>query len=103
MLSVSVPVVRKLELAQMTKVSQIALLTKLAEEVGIVVRHAPLGGDGGGLCAIRGQRVLFIDTAADVATRVERTARALAHLPELETHFLRPDVRELLEQHRRPG
>ncbi|MCK4661149.1 MAG: hypothetical protein KAV82_16635 [Phycisphaerae bacterium] len=79
--------------------SQIAQLAHLAQTLGIEVRYAALGGEGGGICEIRGRRVLFIDTAADTATRLQRTARALARLDEIETCFIRPDIRELLEKH----
>ena len=84
----------------MDTVAQINTLISLAEEMGIEVRQASLGGDGGGLCTIRGERVLFVDTTADAATRLERTARALAQLPEIEARFVRPDLRELLESYR---
>ena len=84
----------------MDTTTQINTLISLAEAMGITVRHAALGGEGGGLCAIGGEQVLFIDTAADAATQLERTARALVQLPEIETHFIRPDIRELLEDYR---
>ena len=87
----------------MDTVAQINILISLAEEMGIEVRHASLGGNGGGLCTIRGERVLFVDTAADAATRLEQTTHALAQLPEIEARFVRPDLRELLESHRRRG
>ncbi len=84
----------------MDTTTQINTFISLAEAMGIKVRYAALGGEGGGLCVIGGKRVLFIDTAADAATKLERTARALAQLPEIETHFVRPDIRELLENYR---
>lgn len=84
----------------MDKVAQINRLLDFAGEIGVEVRHASLGGEGGGLCIIRGKRVLFVDTAAAVTCRLERTAQAIATLPETETRFLRPDIRELLAAHR---
>ncbi|MFH0980700.1 MAG: hypothetical protein V2A79_04075 [Planctomycetota bacterium] len=87
----------------MDAVAQLGVLTHLAREWGIEVRHVPLDGAGGGLCVVRGRRVLFVDTTADPATRLERTARALAQLPEIDTRFIRPDIRDLLERYRRGG
>ncbi|MCP4592353.1 MAG: hypothetical protein GY842_16595, partial [bacterium] len=49
---------------------------------------------------IRGRRVLFIDTTADLATRLECVVCALAGIPEIETRFVRPELRELLERYR---
>ena len=49
-----------------------------------------MGGEGGGLCKLRGRRVLFVDTFADIATRYDRTISALAGRPELEGRFLPP-------------
>ena len=54
----------------MDTIAQINTLISLAEEMGIEVRQAALGGDGGGLCTIRGERVLFVDTTADARTRL---------------------------------
>lgn len=73
-------------------------LIEIARRMGIVVRHAALGGGGGGLVSLKGQRQLFIDLNASPADQLEQTARALSRLTELETLYLRPDVRTLLEE-----
>jgi hypothetical protein len=77
-------------------------LIELATRLGITVRHAHLGGEGGGLAQVRNARQLFIDLDADPADQLERTARALADVPELSGLYLRPDVRRLLEEHGQP-
>ena len=64
----------------------------------IEVRHEGLGGAGGGLCTIRGKRVLFVDLDADPATRLETSARALAGLAELEGLYISPVLRELIDR-----
>ncbi|MCP4590759.1 MAG: hypothetical protein GY842_08440 [bacterium] len=84
----------------MNESAQLNQLTHLAEELGLEVRHATLGGKGGGVCTIRGRRVLFIDTTADLATRLECVVCALAGIPEIETRFVRPELRELLGRYR---
>jgi hypothetical protein len=75
-------------------------LIELAGRIGITVRHAHLGGTGGGVALVRDQRQLFIDLDADPQDQLERTARALSAQPEIETVFVRPDVRDLIEQFR---
>src|SRR5512140_2597081 len=76
-----------------------ALLT-LAEEMGIEVRAEFMGGDGGGLCRLRGRQVLFVDTSADLASRYDRTLTAMAGLAGLDDHYLVPEVRQDLEHQR---
>lgn len=73
-------------------------LLSLARELEIDIRSEPLGGDGGGLCVLKGRRVLFVDTSADVDTRYERTAAALAGLPALDSRYLPPEIREDLHR-----
>lgn len=77
-----------------------ALLT-VAEEIGLSVRREALGGDGGGYCVLRRQRVLFVDTSADLETRYERTVAAIARLPEIEQRYLPPEVRDDIERQRK--
>lgn len=76
----------------------------LARRMGIGVRMAHLGGSGGGLALLKGERQLFVDLDADPLDQLEQTARALATLGEqLEQVFVRPDVREAIEHFgRRP-
>ena len=75
-------------------------MLELARRCGITVRHARLGGAGGGLALFKGGRQLFIDLDATPEDQLEQTARALCNLPELPTIFIRPDVRQVLERYR---
>lgn len=76
-------------------------LIRIAEEIGLVIRRVPMGGDGGGFCVIKGERRLFVDTMADLETRYEHTLEAMAALPEIESHYLRPEVREDIDRLKR--
>jgi hypothetical protein len=78
-------------------------LLDLARRLGVVVRHARLGGSGGGLAKIRGTRQLFIDVDAGPEDQLEQTVRALARLEEIDAVFVRPDVREMIDEARREG
>lgn len=73
-------------------------LRSLFERLEIDVRQERLGGDGGGLCQVRGRRIVFVDMDADPATRLERAIQALAALPELEDLFIPPTIREDLDR-----
>ena len=75
-------------------------LLEVAEQIGIDVRAEPMGGEGGGLCRLRGKTVLFVDIGADLATRYDRTLAALAPLPEIDQHYLVPEVRSDIERQR---
>jgi hypothetical protein len=76
-------------------------LIDLARRLGIAVRHAHLGGQGGGLARIKDARQLFVDLDADPRDQLDQTAGALAGIPEVEQMFLRPDVRALIDQYKR--
>ncbi len=79
---------------------QTRLETLLAaiEQLGIEIRRVPLGGEGGGLCLLRGKRVMFVDVSADTPTRYDKTLGAVAGLSELETFYLPPEIREDLDR-----
>jgi len=76
-------------------------LLEVAEKAGIEVRQAALGGQGGGLCVLRGKKILFIDVSADLAEEIARTAEALADLEDLEQQYLLPQVRQVLQKHQK--
>ena len=84
----------------MHEVDKLGHLLESCRAVGIVVRDESLGGGGGGLCRLRGERVLFVDAEADDAGRYEKTVAALVAVPEFDDMFLPPVIREDLERAR---
>ncbi len=68
------------------------------KRLGIVVQREHLGGTGGGLCVVRGTRRVFLDLDSDLATQLEVVAAALRAVPELETVYVPPVLRELIDQ-----
>ncbi|HEY1686661.1 MAG TPA: hypothetical protein VGG19_18000 [Tepidisphaeraceae bacterium] len=77
--------------------SQFADLLDFAARIGIEVRHAHLGGNATGLAQTKNKRILVIDLDATPLDQLHQTARALARIPQLDTEYLRPDLRQLLE------
>ena len=73
---------------------KLSALLDVARRLDVTVRQEPLGGDGGGMCLLKGKRVLFIDTTADSATRYERSLTNLAQLPEINGIYVLPELRE---------
>ena len=74
-----------------------------AAQCGVQVRRAGLGGEGGGWCEIKGQRVLFVDTMADLETSFARAVEALAGVDGIDEVYLRPEIREAIDRYRQPG
>ncbi len=73
-------------------------LLRIAEEMDLVIRRVPLGGEGGGYCVVQGERRLFVDTMADLETRYEKTVEAMAQLPGIDSKYLRPELRDDIDQ-----
>ena len=74
-------------------------LLDLARRLGVVVRHVHLGGSGGGMVSVKGNRQLFIDLDACAIDQLDQTARAIAAVPGLDGIFVRPDVRQIIEEY----
>jgi hypothetical protein len=79
---------------------RLAALLELADRLGVLVRAEPLGGEGGGLCTLRGRRVLFVDVQADPDTQYDKTLAALAGLGDLDNQYILPEIRDALEERR---
>jgi len=74
-------------------------LLALLEANRVKIRSEPLGGQGGGLAMMKGENIFFVDTdspSADVATLC---AEAVTKLLDVETIYLRPEVRQFIEGH----
>jgi hypothetical protein len=78
-------------------------LEELAERFGVKIRYEAIKEDEdsihvvGGLCLLRGEYVLIIDSRATVKDRVQTLATALKHF-DLDQIYLRPVLRELLDR-----
>ena len=81
----------------MDKQSILDELLTLLEQGGVTVRTDALGGGGGGLCKIKDKGVFFVDTQSSAAENAEICARAVAELIEIENIYIRPEVREFIE------
>ena len=84
----------------MDATAQLDTIVRLFEQLGVEVRQERLGGSGGGLCRIRGRRVVFIDLDADAATRLDRSIEALAAVPEAAAVYVNQELRERMDRFR---
>jgi len=66
---------------------------------GVTIRSEPLGGNGGGLCAVRGQNVFFLDTEAGSGESAALCAEAVRKVLDIESIYIRPEVRQFIEEH----
>jgi hypothetical protein len=75
-------------------------LLALLEANGVAIRNEPLGGTGGGLCTVKGDRIFFVDTQATSAEMAATCADAVAKVVDIETIYIRPEIREFIERHK---
>ena len=75
------------------------ILVEAFGRLGVVVRWESLGGSGGGLCTLGAAKVLFLDSDSDEETLIEKCIQGLATLPQAESMYLLPELRERLDQH----
>ena len=78
-------------------------LEELIKSFGVQIRHEAIKQDEdlvnmvGGLCLLRGQYLLIIDSKATMIDRINTLATALKHF-DLEQIYIRPVLRELLDK-----
>ena len=73
-------------------------LEELANKLGITVRYDVLGSEGG-ICTLRGKRILMVDESLNDAGKIEVMAQALCR-EAIEEVYIRPEVREILDKAR---
>lgn len=74
------------------------LLSVLAGQ-GVAIRKTAMGGDGGGLCMVRGANTFFVDTQGDAMETAVKAAKALKSVIDVEKIFLKPQIRVFIEQY----
>jgi hypothetical protein len=78
-------------------------LEELAERFGIQIRYEAIKQDEdsinvtGGLCLLKGEYVLIINSKATVKDRIKTLAMAVKHF-DIDQIYIRPDLRELLNR-----
>jgi hypothetical protein len=80
----------------MNNLAQYEELFDLCRRLEIEVRREHLGGDGGGLCTLKGRRVLFVDLDADQATQFHQSTKSIGALPEIDDLYLSPALRDTI-------
>lgn len=74
-------------------------LLALLEGNGVKIRREPMGGGGGGLCAVKGERLFFLDTESAPAETAALCAQTIAKAMDIEAIYVRPEVRQFIENH----
>ncbi len=77
-------------------------LVAVAERLGAEVRHVRYEGEGG-LCTLRGRKVLVVNDVLEAPERVAVIARGVAGLPGVEDVFVVPEIRRLLDKYAAEG
>ena len=81
-------------------------LEELARALDVEVRYEPMRREGptfpGGLCRLKGQYVLIIDSMATPGDKIQALAKA-ANRFDLSQVYLRPGVREFLDKQDLPS
>lgn len=74
-------------------------LLSLLEANSVTIRSEPLGGNGGGLCTVKGQLIFFVDTLAQSADNAAICAEAVSKVADIEKLYIKPEVRQFIENH----
>jgi hypothetical protein len=72
-------------------------LLQLLEGRGVKIRSEALGGSGGGLCTVKGEQLFFVDTEAPAWETAALCAEAVAKLVDIESVYMKPQVRQFVE------
>lgn len=67
-----------------------------AERAGFRYRQDWLGGEGGGVCEVRGQKWIFLDLGQTSAEQLEAVLEALRQEPRALGLPLSPELRDLI-------
>ena len=73
-------------------------LIALLDTHGVKIRMESLDESSGGLCRVNEQNILFLEKNAGADQQVQICAEAILKLIDIATVYLKPEVRQLLEQ-----
>ena len=70
----------------------------LLEQNGVIIRNEAFGGGGAGLCKIRDKYTFFVDTQAGSGEMAMACSEAVTKLVDIENIYIRPQVRQFIEE-----
>ncbi len=73
-------------------------LLELLQRKGVSVRTEAMGGSAGGLCKIKELDIFFVDQDASAADMCPICAEAVTQMLDIESVYMRPEVREFIEK-----
>jgi hypothetical protein len=73
-------------------------LFDILEKHNVKIRKDSLGGGGSGLCKIKGEYVFFADMDSSSYEIAVSCAKALAQVVDIESIYIKPQVRSFIEQ-----
>jgi hypothetical protein len=92
-------VIRYAKRKQMNEQKILEELIVLLEAAGVTIRNESLGGSGGGLCTVKGQKIFFVDTQAQAVDVAALCAEALPKVMDIEKIYIKPEIRQFIENH----
>ncbi len=72
-------------------------MLELLEKNNVKIRKDSLGGGGSGLCKIKDEYLFFLDMDSSSYEVAISCAKAVNEIIDIETIYLKPEVREFLE------
>ena len=83
----------------LNEASILSQLEELADNLGVKVRYEQIKKEGafspGGLCKVKGEDILIINSKAGIEAKIETLAKALVSF-DLSQIYIRPALREFL-------
>jgi hypothetical protein len=73
-------------------------MLELLEKSNVKIRKDSLGGGGSGLCKIKDEYLFFVDMDSSSYEVAISCAKAVNEIIDIETIYLKPEVREFLEK-----
>jgi hypothetical protein len=73
-------------------------LLDLLDKHNVKIRKDSLGGGGSGLCKIKDEYVFFVDTDSSAYEVAVTCARAVGAVVDIESIYVKPQVRSFIEQ-----
>ena len=74
-------------------------LLNLLEGKGVKIRKDSLGGGGSGLCKIKDDYLFFVDLDSSTYEVAVICAKAVNEIIDIETIYLKPEIRNFIEQY----